>query len=74
MGKWLVYYIFAISGEIFGVRGVGNYAPGMQIPPAGQQMFLQQVTLTRPPPTAVYKGVPVSHPPAHSSHTLLPPV
>ncbi|ODM93902.1 G protein pathway suppressor 2 [Orchesella cincta] len=39
----------------------------------GPQMFLQQVTLTRPP-TAVYKGVPVSHQPApHSSHTLLPP-
>ncbi|ODM87203.1 G protein pathway suppressor 2, partial [Orchesella cincta] len=61
------------SGEIFGVRQMGNYAPGMQMTPGGPQMFLQQVTLTRPP-TAVYKGVPVSHQPApHSSHTLLPP-
>lgn len=61
------------SGEIFGVRTIGgNYGPGgMQLPP-GPQMLFQQVTLTRPP-TGVYKGVTVSHPSQHSSHTLLPP-
>lgn len=59
------------SGEVF--RSIGNYGPAMQLPQGGPQMFLQPVTLTRPQ-TSVYKGVPVSHPPPHTSHTLLPPV
>jgi len=61
-----------LHSEMMSMNYLGQ--PGTQLP-TGQspQMFLQPITLQRPP--ASYKVGPVpQHMPTHNQHTLLPPV